>query len=217
MADLCPQCLGIEREFDAESARRELRDYRRHGASKSTRLLTDELIRRGVIGSTVLDVGGGVGAILHALLDAGAARASAVEASSAFARASAEEAERRGMADRIEHRQGDFVTLAKDIPAADVVTLDRVVCCYSDAASLVAASAGRARRLYGLVYPRRAWWLKIGFALGNVVLRLRGSMFRIFLHPPEAIEGVAERMGFRRVFHSWAGVWHVAVYAAPAA
>lgn len=217
MTDLCPQCLGIEREFDAEWARRDLRDYRRRGASKSTRLLTDELIRQGVVGTTVLDIGGGVGAILHALLDAGAARASAVEASTAFVRASAEEAERRGLADRIEHRLGDFVSLAKDIPAADIVTLDRVVCCYRDAASLVAASAGRARRLYGLVYPRRAWWLRIGFALGNIVLRLRGSLFRVFLHPTESVEGVLGRMGFRRVFHSGRGMWQVAVYAAPAA
>jgi magnesium-protoporphyrin O-methyltransferase len=216
MADFCPQCLGIEREFNADAARRDLRDYRRHGAPRSTRLLTDELVRLGVVGSTVLDIGGGIGAIPHALLKAGAERASIVEASSAFVRAAAEEAAHRGLADRIEPRQGDFVSLAGDVPPADIVTLDRVVCCYSDAASLVAASAGKAQRLYGLVYPRREWWLKVGFAAGNVLLRLRGSMFRVFLHPPEAVEAVVERMGFWRVFHSRSGMWQVAVYAAPA-
>jgi magnesium-protoporphyrin O-methyltransferase len=215
MTDFCPQCLGIEREFDEDMARRELRAYRRHGAARTTRLLTDALVRQGVEGASLLDIGGGVGAIPHALLEAGAARAQTVEASSAFARIAADEAARRGLTDKIEPRQGDFVTLAEGISPADVVTLDRVVCCYSDGAALVATSAARARRLYGLVYPRRAWWLRVAFVVGNLLLRIRGSTFRIFVHPPESIEAVIEGLGWKRTFHTLAGVWQVAVYAVP--
>ncbi len=37
---------------------------------------------------------------------------------------------------------------------ADIVTLDRVGCCYLAVDELVTASAAHARRLYGLVLPR---------------------------------------------------------------
>ena len=210
----CPQCLGIEQEFNAEVAQRELRTYRRRGAPRATQWLIDDLVRHSVEGSSLVDIGGGVGAIQHALLKAGAAEALAVDASSAYLDAAAAEAERRGLAGRITQQHGDFVSLADRIPVADIVTLDRVVCCYPDARSLVAASAGHARRLVGLVYPRRTWWLKAGFFVSNLFLRGRRSPFRIFLHPPDAIEDVLEQLGFRRTFYRRTWVWQVAVYAA---
>jgi magnesium-protoporphyrin O-methyltransferase len=210
---VCPQCLGIEQEFNAEVAQRELRSYRRRGAPRATKVLIDELVRQSVEGSSLVDIGGGVGAIQHALLEAGAAKALAVDASSAYLDAAAAEAERRDLAGRITQQHGDFVSLSDRIPVADIVTLDRVVCCYPDGRSLVAASAGRARRLYGIVFPRRSWWMKVGFFFGNLLLRARGSPFRIFLHPPDVVEDVLDRMGFRRTFYRRTWVWQVAVYA----
>jgi hypothetical protein len=56
---------------------------------------------------------------------------------------------------------GDFIDLAEQVPEADAVTLDRVVCCYPDATTLVGASARKARRVYGLVYPRRRLGVRI--------------------------------------------------------
>ena len=44
--------------------------------------------------------------------------------------------------------------MSDEIEAADVVTLDRVICCYPDMEALVGRSAERALRLYGLVHPR---------------------------------------------------------------
>ena len=35
----------------------------------------------------------------------------------------------------------------------DILTLDRVICCYPDMQKLVGLSAKRARKLYGLIYP----------------------------------------------------------------
>ena len=209
---VCPQCLGIEEEFNADVARRELRAYRRRGPSRATRLLIDEIVRRDVHGSTHLDIGGGVGAIQHALLEAGAARAGSVDASAAYLQAAAEEAIRRGLEGRIDQHHGDFVALADQVPAADVVTLDRVICCYPDGKALVTASAAHARRLYGLIYPRRTWWLRPAFFLGNLLLRLRGSSFRIFLHAPEVVEGPLEHFDFTRRFSRRSGIWQVALY-----
>jgi magnesium-protoporphyrin O-methyltransferase len=172
------------------------------------------LVRMGVDGKSVIDIGGGVGAVQHGLLEAGASQALSVEASGAYDEVAREEAARRGLSDRITHLHGDFVELAESIPAADIVTLDRVICCYPDMRALVGASSQRARRAYGLVYPRSVWWLRPAFALGNMILRLRRSPFRIFLHPTREVEAIAAAHGLRRVFHRLHGVWQVAVFTA---
>ena len=210
----CNQCQGIEGEFGEREARAQLRRYRRSGASGTTRQLIEALVGMGVEGGTVLDIGGGVGAIQHSLLAAGASRVRSVDASQAYSEIAGEEAARRGLAARIESSHGDFVALAESIPPADIVTLDRVICCYHDVRALVAASAARARRLYGVVYPRDVWWLRPVFALGNLVLRLRRSSFRIFLHSTTEVEALIAAEGLRPAFQRFHGMWQVAVFRA---
>src|SRR3989304_1566362 len=58
------------------------------------------------------------------------------------------------LAERIDFVPGDFGRRATESVVADIVTLDRVVCCCPDADALVGSSAARARRVYGLVLPR---------------------------------------------------------------
>src|SRR3972149_6454378 len=96
----CAQCQGIERMFDRRAAERELRQYRAAGPGGTTRLLIDALKAEGVAGLTLLDIGGGVGAIQHELLRAGARSATAVDASSAYLDAARAEVARLGHADR---------------------------------------------------------------------------------------------------------------------
>src|SRR4030066_231765 len=97
----CPQCVGLEQEFNSDVARRELRQYRRRGPDRTTRILIEQIRSRGVEGQSLIDVGGGVGAIQHALLEGGALRASSVDVSSAYHAAAAEEAGGRGWGARV--------------------------------------------------------------------------------------------------------------------
>lgn len=210
----CSQCQGIEHEFGEREARAQLRRYRRRGPSGTTRELIEVLVKLGVEGCSLLDIGGGVGAVQHGLLAAGAGGARSVDASRAYSEIAREESERRGLTDCIESTHGDFVALAESIAPADVVTLDRVLCCYHDVRTLVSASAARARRLYGLVYPRDVWWLRPAFALGNLILRLRRSSFRIFLHPTADVERLIAAEGLRPTYLRSHGMWQVAVFRA---
>jgi hypothetical protein len=59
----CCQCEGIEREFNAEGAESEIDEYRTEGPTETTQFLIDALTDQGVEGLTLLDIGGGVGAI----------------------------------------------------------------------------------------------------------------------------------------------------------
>src|SRR6185436_20460433 len=177
---------------------KQLKRFRRHGAEGTTRALVSLLRQRNVQGATILDIGGGVGAIHHELLDAGAERAVHVDASAPYIHGARDEASRRGHSERVEFVYGDFVTAAETIPAADVVTLDKVICCYPAMEQLVAASASHARRLYGAVFPRDRWFLRFGFRVMNLFFWLRRSAFRTYLHSPEAIDAALRRAGLSR-------------------
>ncbi len=124
----CRQCQGIEMHFDQKYVARKLEKYHQTGPKKTTWQLIEALKAEGVDGMTLLDIGGGVGDIQHALLDMGVSSAIDNEASTAYLEACRQEAELRGHADRIRHIPGNFVTVAQDIPPADIVTLDRVIC-----------------------------------------------------------------------------------------
>ncbi len=207
----CCQCEGIEKEFDAKVARRELRQYHRKGPRKTTRIVVDA-VRKDVPGKTLLDVGGGVGVIQFELLEAGARRSVGVDASSAYLEVTREEAERRGVADRMAYHWGDFVDVAVDLDRADIVTLDRVICCYPDHEALIAASAARARMTYALVYPRDEWWMRAVPAAINLYFRIRRSPMRFYLHPTQRVDAAVRRQGFSPQICRKTPLWQVAVY-----
>jgi magnesium-protoporphyrin O-methyltransferase len=213
----CAQCEGIEDQFDRGIARKKLRQFRRRGPDRTTRLLIEELraalSRSDVHGAVLLDIGAGVGAIHHELLDGRVGRAVHVDASTAQLAAAKEETERRGHSARVEFVFGDFVALADTIPSADVVTLDRVICCYDDMNGLVRRSARKAGRFYGAVYPRQTGWMRIGIATINLFQRLKRSTFRVFLHDPAAIDAELRDAGLERRSRRQTLGWEVVVYA----
>jgi hypothetical protein len=208
----CCQCQGIEELFNQQYVNKELSDYRVKGAAKTTRMLTEAIKSEGVSGLTLLDIGGGVGAVQHALIDAGVERVTSVDASNAYLNAAQEEARRRGIAERISYQHGNFADLAADISPADVVTLDRVICCYPDMEKLVGLSSARAGKIYGVVYPRDVWWIRLGLAIGNVFLRLRRNPFRTYSHATRSVEAIIGKNGLKRRYHRQTFVWQVAVF-----
>jgi 2-polyprenyl-3-methyl-5-hydroxy-6-metoxy-1,4-benzoquinol methylase len=208
----CHHCRDAENVFDQRDARRRLARYQRHGPEGTTRLLVEALRDADVRGATVLDIGGGVGVIHHELLRVGAASATDVDASSAYLTVARDESARRSHAERVRYRHGDFVTLAPSIEPADVVTLDRVVCCYPDMLALVGAAAARTNRLLGLVYPRDTWWVCLGIRALNAGLALQRSAFRVYCHPTASVGAEVRRAGLIQRMHRTRGLWQVVVY-----
>jgi magnesium-protoporphyrin O-methyltransferase len=208
----CCQTDAIEEYMDRELAAKELRRYRSRGPDKTTRILLDALNQEGGQSGTLLDIGGGVGAIQHEFLMAGIPEVVSVDASSAYLEAARDEARRRGHLDRLQQHHGDFVQLAKQMPRADVVTLDRVICCYDDMENLVRLSADRARRLYAVVYPRDHLVAKALAWLENAYHRVRGSKFRAYAHATEAVDAVIRSMRFDRIFARNTFFWQVHIY-----
>ena len=209
----CCQCCGSEEQFNRAEAARKLREYRRGAAARTTQLLLDALMRELVAGQTVLDSGGGVGAILRALLKADAAAATDVNASAAYLAAVREEVARQGHAGRITYHHRNFVDIADTLAPADIVTLDRVICCYDDMPALVGLSAARAQRLYGVVYPRDTWWIRLFMRAQNIIMHVTRAPMRFFVHPTAAVEAAIRAQGLERRFYRVAGPWQVIIYA----
>jgi len=198
--------------FDRKLAAFELKRYRKRGPAKTTRMLLNVLVGEGVRDASVLDIGGGVGAVQLELLAAGARQAVNADASPAYQTVVREEAERRGTLDRIEFYLGDFVELAPALPAMDVVTLDRVICCYPDMTALVRASAAHARSLWGAVLPRERRSVRMVLGIFNLWQRVRGKAFRVYVHPTTRVEEELRAQGLAPLYVGRTFVWQVMVW-----
>jgi SAM-dependent methyltransferase len=199
--------------YDERRAASDLKRYREKGPRPWTTTLIESLKAEGVEGAALLDIGGGVGGIVHELLAAGAASATCVDASAAYLATAKAESERRGHGERVTYLHGDFVELAESIAPADIVTLDRVINVYPDWQRLIELSGARARRLYGLVYPRDRRFVKLVIVGINLTSRLRGKGVRAAVRPAYAIERMLRENGFTlHVAESVGPAWQVAVY-----
>jgi 2-polyprenyl-3-methyl-5-hydroxy-6-metoxy-1,4-benzoquinol methylase len=209
----CCQCQGIATSFDEIYVAKKLKEYRKKGPKKTTRQLIDVLLAEGVQGSTLLDIGGGLGDIQHELLRAGVSQVINCDAALAYQKACQQEAERLGHAEHIHYLQGNFVEQAREIPATDMVTLDRVICCYDDMPSLVNLSAQKAKRLYGIVYPRDTWWVRAAVWMENIYTQwVERNPMRVFVHSSQAVEAIIHNNGLERTFFREMGPWQVLVY-----
>ena len=121
-----------------------------------------------------MDIGGGIGAIQYDLIKAGASNGTSIEASSAFIDLVKEETLQSGLDERIDFKHGDFTKTASDVDTADIVTLDKVICCYDNMSELVMLSSRLTRKIYAVIYPRDVWWTKLAFLFINFYSIIKG-------------------------------------------
>src|ERR671933_1290124 len=205
MAGCCTPS-GYRKIFGAKTARRDVRKYRRRGLDRAARRIADFLVGRGVAGDSVLEVGGGVGAIQLELLNAGAAQTTNVELSPEYEPYAAE---LLGEDARVERRVGDFVRDAAELDPADDVVLHRVVCCYPDPEALVGAAADHARRRLVLSFPPDTMLFRAGSAVLNAFLALGRTEFRTFVHPVASILGPAQAHGLEPALDTRTRMWRI--------
>ncbi len=209
----CCRADAVERHFGSKRARSKVEAYRSGGPDRITRLALAQLRERPFSSARLLDVGGGVGVLGHELLREGrASTVIIVEESSAYLAGARELAEDEDTADRHTFVRGDFVAVASRVGPADLVTLHRVVCCYPDYVALLDAVAASGGRFVLLSYPRDRWWVRAALSIANLVDRLRGDPFRVYVHPEPAILDRMRENGFRRASDAITWFWRLEVY-----
>jgi predicted TPR repeat methyltransferase len=206
-------CCQIENDtFGEDQARSDIRDYRRRGPANQTKLILNAIRSLGIREANLLDIGGGIGTIHHELLNDVAREATHVDASSAYLKEARAEAARRGHSEQVNFIHADFTDVASDLPKVDIVTLDRVVCCYPDFRSLLKAAAEHGQRALAFTYPRETWYMRIGLKVINFFQSLRRDPFRVFLHPVAEMDALLKKEGFERITLRRLFVWEMALY-----
>ncbi len=206
----CAPPRGYDKLFGERAARRDAKRYRRKGLDDTAREMVDFLRRGELTGTTVLEVGGGVGAIEVELLKEGAAQAVDVELSPYYEAAARELWREQGVADRTEFLLADIAADGKEVGTADSVVMHRVVCCYPDYEKLVGGAAERAGRYLVMSFPRERRLTRVGLGAVNVVARLLRWEYRTYVHPVAGLVAAAEKRGLRAAFEHRGFVWQVA-------
>jgi len=209
---VCCQCQGIENMFDKKAAKRALKRYLKKGPSKTTGMLLKALHKTEVKGLDFLDIGGGIGAIQYDLIKAGASNGTSIEASPAYIDLVKEEIHKNNLAEIIDFKHGDFTAIASDVDSADIVTLDKVICCYDDMSELVRLSSTLSQKIYAIIYPRDVWWTKLALPFINFYPIIKRSPFRVFIHPTKKVEDIIFRNGLKRDYYDTTLFWQVAIF-----
>ncbi len=209
MGDCCSP-KGYRWIFSEKRAEAEARRFRRRGLDPTSRRIARLVKQHGIEGRTLLEVGGGVGAIQIELLKAGITRAVNIELTPTYEQAAQALLREAGLEDRVERRVMDFAEAAPEVEDADIVVMNRVLCCYPDMPKLAGAAADHARQLLVVSFPKERWWTRVLISLGDLALRVARRQFQIFLHSPDKIIATAERHGLQTISNHSSFFWQVA-------
>lgn len=208
----CCRSALCEEMFTAREARKVLRRYRKKGLSKFDRQMVASVPTDTLDGARVLEIGGGIGTIQAELLAGGADRGEIIELVSAYEPYAQELARDKGIENRSTFRIADVLEGPETIAPADVVILNRVVCCSPDGVRLTGAAARLADRMLLLSYPRDRVLVRIGGRMLNFVLWIMKRSFRVFLHPRESLYAAAQAEGFVIAETGQAFAWEFAAF-----
>jgi magnesium-protoporphyrin O-methyltransferase len=217
----CPCCSprninDLDNTFDAANARQDARRYLKKGLDKRARKLIAYLLTHCRQPVSVLDIGCGAGGAHQELLRQGIAdRAVGVDASSAYLEAARVNAAQLNLSDRVVYEQQDFALAAASFAPAEVVLMDRVICCYPYLAELLGAAARHTQGYLCLSFPRDEWWTRLPYRLYDFLQTLFRSKYRFYLHPYAQIIAQAEAADLRLVHSDYTGLWQILVFARP--
>ena len=169
----------------------------------------------------MLDIGCGVGDLMLALLARGASAGVGMDLGAGGIGHARELAASRGLADRATFVVGDGAVTALD--PADIVVLNRVVCCYPDVDALLANATGAAQGVFAFTAPvdrgvtgafnRVSTWCS-NLWYGLRPRKYRG--FRVFVHDLDAVERTVLAAGFERTRDERVrAVWRLEVFVRP--
>jgi protein-L-isoaspartate O-methyltransferase len=194
MAGCCRSGV-CEEMFNPRKARANLRRYRKKGLDKLEREMVLTASAQPLTGARILEIGGGIGTIQAELLAAGAGSGEVVELVSAYEPFARELAQHKGIEGRSTFRVADVLEQPGSVAPADIVILNRVVCCSPDGVRLTAAAGKLAGRMLLVIYPRDRTVVRLVMGFMNGVFGVMGRSFRTFLHPPSALSAAAQAEG----------------------
>ncbi len=202
----------IVRYFDERVGKYE--KHRKKGLGAESRTIAEALSSLGVNGKSLLEIGCGLGSLTFELLRLGVSKAQGVDLSPEMIAAAREFASRVGYSTRTAFEEGDGAEAR--LPSADIVVLDKVMCCYPVLEPLLKNSLSASNSLYGFSVPKDkgVWGLlsRVFFRFEKVSLRLRGCKAYSYMHSTDVMNSILMQHGFSLVFEKGVGYWLVRIY-----
>lgn len=211
MSCCCPHSKSGGRLFSF-FARSYRRRFSKNGFEPSQQQLIAGLSQANFNNVSLLEVGSGVGYLHQTLLERGAKTAVGIDLAPEMLKEAQQWADEKGLTNRVNYLQGDFIELLDQVEPADMTILDKVVCCYPFAELLVKSSIDKTTRVYGLTYPRQRWFIKVVIEIMALFLKLIGSDFRAYVHKPNDIERWITEAGFKKIYQAKTFIWLSEVY-----
>jgi magnesium-protoporphyrin O-methyltransferase len=150
-------------------AKRYRKRFAREGLESSQKQLMKGLMSSGLNEATLLDIGCGTGYLHQRLLRLAPRRLSVSTCPQMLVEPGRKRASKASPSNRLSG--GDFVELADVLARADIVILDKAICCYPDADALVQRSARLAGRVYAFTIPRDRWTVRLALFVGRAFWR----------------------------------------------
>lgn len=210
----CCRAAPCEELFDARVAAWNLRAFRRGGLSRVQRQMLDTVPTEQVQRGRILEIGGGIGVLQAELLRRGAASGEVVELVSAYKPYAEQLADEVGVADRSTFHVLDLLGDPGGTQPANVVLLDKVICCSPEGLELIRLAAGLTRGTLVISFPRASWWMRLAARGQHALFRLLRRDYRFFVRPTAQIHAAATDAGLVKVATRRAALWEIATFTA---
>jgi magnesium-protoporphyrin O-methyltransferase len=204
----------LAEDFDAVACEY-CHEYKSDGLAESSQLLLDFLKNQGLDGKHLVELGCGPGGFSIECLKHGAASSIGIDLSPEMVKVANDLATSLNLQTRAKFQVGNAATT--DIPRADIVVMDKMLCCFPDSTSIFENVISAAGEIIGFIVPRDQGLfkipLRIAVYLKNAYEKLRNrNLGWMYLHSLSRIDQTLKNAGFNYCQKQVSGFWIIFSY-----
>lgn len=208
----CQHCCDANKIFDIKSAKKELKRYRKKGAIGATKKLLAALSSISKKDKTLLDIGGGIGAIQWDFIEDGGAQTLDIDGSAGYIEVAQEYASEKNWLDKTTFKEGDVNDVISSLDNHDFVTLDKVICCYPDYELILKNAMDKCNEYLALTFPMSSVISRTLNLFPRFYFWIKRSEFKTYIHSNQAVEALIQNGDFTPIHKSTKFPWRVQVY-----
>jgi magnesium-protoporphyrin O-methyltransferase len=212
MTKIQEHCCGADLFFDEKIANKEYKTYLKNGPSRVTSKIISQIEKVTIKGKSLVDVGGGIGAIQWWFLQNGGQETVDIDASSGYIKKAQEHANKNNWNNRTQFIMGNCTDVYDQVAPSEFITLDKVICCYPDYEEILEATCGKSKAYVSVSYPMDGLISNAIRALGALFFLLKKNPYRPYVHAVSSIRATFNTHGYERVAHDLAFPWHIETY-----
>jgi methyltransferase family protein len=202
MTNIKEHCCGADLFFDKKTAKKQYKSYLKKGPSRVTKKLIGQL-EKIKTGASLIDIGGGIGAIQWWFLKHGGEQTFGVDASSGYTALAKEHAAKNNFKESAHFMMGDFTDKSEELTKADHVTLDEAI---------LNLACEKATNTVSLSYPMDGFITDIFRGLMVLFMKISGSSFKPYIHRVASVRALFVDNGFELKEKELSFPWHIETY-----